>query len=211
MPDTPDERLAREPMAPRGGQARSGDAGVPVHANGIIPQADVRLPGPTGGFWRGQVNCPYCTSLIETTLIGLSTFLGPSLLQCRDCGRLLASHRREWGERGSAGKAWYVAVSLVHVGFCAALAFGCTWLACGAGRSTPMWLPVVASAVCGAAVGSLQLWRVARSKRRTRAVDRRPHQPGLWSLDFCLPQKVLVGIILSAFVLRWLAGFASTP
>jgi hypothetical protein len=143
--------------------------------------------------------------------VGLSTLLGPSLLQCRKCGRLVLSHRREWRDRSAAARAWYVAVSLAYVGGCAALAFGCTLFASLVKGAGSVWLPACAAAAWGTSVAGLQIWRVIRSVRRTGAVERRAHSSGFWNLDFFLPQKVFAGIVLSAAALGCLAGLASKP
>jgi hypothetical protein len=174
----------------------------------ITREPNLHLPGLAGGWWRGQVHCPFCWQLIETTLIGLSTLLGPSLLQCRKCGRLLVSHRQEWSDRSGAAKAWFVAVSLIYVAGCAGLAFVCTWCACVIVRAPVVWLPAAAATAWGTGVASLQIWRVASSHRRTGGGERRAHRPGFWSLDFFLPQKVSAGIALSAAALAWLATIA---
>src|SRR5262245_28234238 len=103
MPGTPDERLKRGPTSLPGvtGVRRlPGEPRSPVEP--ALPQAELRLPGLVGSWLQGQVHCPFCLRLIETTLLGLSTLLGPALLQCRRCGRVLISHRREWRDRGAA-------------------------------------------------------------------------------------------------------------
>ena len=141
MPNLPDERLAKEPTSPLVGNPIHASPDVPGYQHRFVRQVDIQLPGLAGDFLQGQVHCPFCLKIIEITPIGLSTFLGPSLLQCPKCGQFLISHRREWNSRSSAGKAWYVAVSLVYVGFCTAISFGCTWLPCAVARSTQMWLP----------------------------------------------------------------------
>jgi hypothetical protein len=112
MSGLPDEHLKDEPSrGVRGVPARPVSAG-PAEA-GCPPPVGVQLPRLAGAWVQGQVHCPYCLKLIETTLIGLSTLLGPSLLQCRRCERLLVSHRREWRDRSAAARWWYVLVSLV--------------------------------------------------------------------------------------------------
>jgi hypothetical protein len=211
MSGLPDENLKEEL---EGGQVSTGIRGIRSEQEpwlGIVRQRDPQLPQLAGGWcwWRGQVHCPFCLNLIETTLVGLSTFLGPSLVQCRKCGRLLLSHRWEWRDRGVAGKAWYVAVSLVWIGVCAVLSFGCTWGACVLARAPQAWLPGLAAAVWGTAVAGLQTWRVGRSLRRTSGVVRQAHPSGFRNLDFFLPQKVLVGILLSAAALGCLARLAA--
>src|SRR5262249_45274494 len=153
---------------------------------------------PAGALHRGHVLCPFCLRLVETSLIGLSTLLGPSLLRCRKCDRLFTSHRSEWRDRGSAGRTWYVALSIVHVVLGAAASFVITWCACAIARAPLDWPPAAAAAFWGTAVAALQITRVVRSLRRTSRVEREAHRAGFWSLDLYLPQKVAAGMCLSA-------------
>jgi hypothetical protein len=149
--------------------------------------------------------------MIETTLVGLSTLLGPSLLQCRRCGRLLLSHRREWADRTARGKAWYVNVSLVYVVGLAAFAYLLYAFACSLARYPSWRLPAVGAALVGTATAALQAYRVARSLRRTRPAQRAPQRPSFWNLDWCLPQKVFAVLALSTALLAWALRIASSP
>jgi hypothetical protein len=209
MSSSSDERLKKEPSRD------IGQASVPHTPQAERAEGDVgsrlglELPRSAGAWWVGQVHCPFCLALVETTLVGISTLLGPSLLQCRKCGRPFVSHRREWRDRGALGRAWYVGVSLGYVLICAGLAFLVTLVACALARVPIGWFPACGAALWGTAVIVLQVWRVARSARRTRSSERIAHRPTFWSLDFFLPQKVLLGMILSAGVLAWLARLAA--
>jgi hypothetical protein len=179
-----------------------------------MSEADVRcrvaveLPRPVG-LWRswvmGQLHCPFCAAMIEESLIGLSTLLGPSLLQCRKCARLIVSHRREWRDRSMSGRVWYVLISVVYVLVCAVLAFLATLCACAIMRTPALWVSALAAALWAMVILGVQVLRVVRSLRRTRLVERPAVRATFWSLDFYLPQKVLRGTILSAIVLAFLA------
>src|SRR5262245_58228110 len=112
MSDLPDEHLQK---GPSDGVGRAPPRPIPLRASpdevGPLP-AWLQLSRPDGGLWRGQVHCPYCLAMIEVSVIGLCTYLGPSLLQCRGCDRQLLSHRREWDDQTEPGRAWYVMLSL---------------------------------------------------------------------------------------------------
>jgi len=206
MSELPDDRLTTEPNKvatphplPRDPELPEGD---------VRPRVGVELPRPVGAWYSwlmGQLHCPYCAALIETSMIGLSTCLGPSLLQCRKCLRVFVSHRREWRDRSRAGRVWYVVVSLFYIPVCAALAFLVTLCACAIMRTPALWLSVLAAVVWGMAIASVQLLRVVRSRRRTRPVERLAHRVTFWSLDFFLPQKVMGTMMISAAALAFLA------
>lgn len=203
MPDPSDDRLK-----PR----RPDIAGAPAPARVPSPPPDedapplsVRLPNPAGGWLRGQLQCPFCLRLIEASSAGLSSFLGPSLLQCRNCGGTFISHRREWRDKSTVGKAWYVALSLFYVTLAAGLAFIFTLFACLVLAAPDDWPPVSAAAFWASAVAAHQVFRVARSLRRTRTPERLAYRLTFWSPDTSLSQKVFVGILLFSFPWAWLA------
>lgn len=166
----------------------------------------LQLPRTVGAWWAFEVRCPFCLWLIETFPTGVSSFLGPSLLQCRRCDRLLLSHRREWRERGAIAKAWYVVVSLIYVAGSIALMFVATYILCGLARGSLLWLQVSAAALWGMTVAGLQIARVSQSRWRQRGPAPQAHRPGIWSLDFFLSHKVFGGMLLSALAVAWLAA-----
>jgi hypothetical protein len=171
----------------------------------------LQLPQLVGSWWRGQLHCPFCLTLVETTLIGLSTQLGPSFLQCRKCNQLLLSHRRDWSDGNGIAKAWYVTLSLFYTAVCAVLASLCTGFACWAAHVAVGWTAVFAALLCGFAIVSLQVVRVVRSLSRARSAGRMPVRPSFWCLDYYLPQKVLAATFLSTVALGAILKFIVNP
>jgi hypothetical protein len=213
MSGLPDEHLKRDPR----GVGETPFSPVPPEPEPLDGEAQtpasLQLPRAVGGWLQAHFHCPYCLNFIESPwpLGGVSTYLGPSLLQCRRCDRLLLSHRREWCDLSAAARAWYVAVSLAYIAVCSAVAFFSTHLACAIVGAPAGWRPAAAAAFWGTAVAGLQICRIARSLRRTQGPARQAHRPWFWSLDLFVPQKVLVGIALCAAALAWLAGIAARP
>jgi hypothetical protein len=191
----PGKPQPRHPLQPPGAAADAAD--------------DLQLPTATATWFQGQVHCPFCLRLLETTLIGLSTRLGPSVLQCPSCGRLLVSHRCEWADGDLDAKVRYVVISLLYLPVCAGLALGSTWCACAILQAPWVWPSILAATFWAAAVGGLQVGRLARSRRRVGGLRRAAHRPSFWSLDLFLPQKVLIGIVLSALAVGSLATLAA--
>jgi hypothetical protein len=148
--------------------------------------------------------------LVEYTPIGLSTLLGPGLLQCRKCKETLRSHRWEWVDGSRIAKAWYVALSVVYVVVCAAVAWIFTAFACLVTHVPVLWPATLAATGWAAAVAGLQFIRVARSIRRGHSVTRAPVRPSFWCLDCFLPQKILAGLLLSAATIAWVLWLVRT-
>jgi hypothetical protein len=202
-----DERLADAPRDEPGEMQPLADA----PADGEVSPPSLQLPPLAGAWWKGQVHCPYCLELVENTLTGLSTLLGPSLLQCRRCAQPLRSHRWEWSDGSEIAQAWYVAVSFVYVVVCAAIAGVCTAFACRA-MHVPVLTPATVAAVAWAlAITTLQIVRVIRSIRRVRAVNRQPVKTSFWCLDCFLPQKILAALVLSAAGIAWVLWLILPP
>ena len=203
MADSPDDRLADRP-----GRA-AGPTRPPPEPDEDAPPAppppaDLQLP--LAIVRPGHVRCPYCLQLAEQYVVGLSSGLGPPLMQCRKCGGLFLSLRREWIDMPPWRKAWFVAASVLYaealaVGVAAATAFALFVVR----ASLPVWAVVLHAAGWAAAVPVVQGWRIARSLRRTRSPERTPYRPSRWSLDHGWALRFMAGAVLTTVALAWLA------
>jgi hypothetical protein len=207
MPASPDDRLAEGPdrgvgPAPR---RRAVPAAPEADEDHPTPPPSPSLRLPRAAVRPDSVRCPFCFELAEGG-VGVRCLLGPPLLECRRCRAVFLSNRREWADLGAAGRAWFAGASALYVVAVAALAFGLTVSAFFIVRaSVPWWVTAVHTGFWAAATVGVQGFRLVRSLRRTRGVERRPVRPSFWGLDFAWKARFMLGMVLTTVVLAWLA------
>lgn len=154
-------------------------------------------------------HCPSCRALVDLYVI--CSGLGPATVRCRKCGKRCATERSEWNDLSAAGRARYVAVSLVHacsLGFLGAItaslaAYG---IEHGPTSTVPRSAFFGGTLYAGAAfyvglVVWVQLARVRGSKlRAARGAKKEPIVARLTSLDLGLQLKLLALIWVPVIV-----------
>lgn len=203
MADRPDERLT--PATGGGiGPAPSPRAAPEGRDDAPAPPTEFLLPRTVRR--ADSARCPFCMAVMEVYLYGLTSGIGPALLECPGCGRPLLSRRGEWAEMGRARKAWFLAASIVYTAVLAGLATALTAFAFFLVRARPSLLVFTLHAAgWAAAVAAVQWWRVVRSLRRTRMPERKPYRPSRWSSDLGWTLRFLAGVVATSAALAWLA------
>ena len=165
------------------------------------------------------VKCPKCNSGVDYHLVGISSFIGPSVVRCSNCETEVTIGRMEWRELSPELKRWFFGVSILYVFVVAFLGGascqatdrivrGADWKEYWNFAAPSFWIGTLA---WGAVVAILQLYRIVRSLKRTKELRTEPIDD-FFNLQVGMQFKlgaVLLVIPLIAFgvmfVVRWIA------
>ena len=142
--------------------------------------------------------CPTCQHEIESHMAGMSTGLGPPLVECPNCRGSCLSGRREWPTFGMLSRCWFFILTLVYLtvlGF-EALLFSYMGFAF-AGIDTKGWYPLAIPVAWCLAIIVVQVYRVGASIRRHPTSSNTPVPLTFWNLQINLQLKFLGGVLLS--------------
>lgn len=118
------------------------------------------------------LSCSDCRRGFSVRVFSLNCGLGPPLYICAGCGRLIKSHRVEWLNMSIWAKTRMVIVSLIESAGLGLFSGGAAMMALHFIAATNQTLAgriFGPSMLVGLIAGlSLQIWRVARSLRRSR-------------------------------------------
>jgi len=163
------------------------------------------------------VRCRQCTSAVDVSLFGLSTFLGPPIVRCHWCGYPVETERLEWQQFPRRAKVWFLGVSLLYVilgGLLGGLSFDVSYELARTGEFPASWRFGAPSFMAGcvfwaALVVAIQVYRIRCSSVRSREQVAKPLRGSFFSVQLGLHAKCLALLILPGFLAwggHWLWG-----
>lgn len=160
-------------------------------------------------------HCPHCNYVVELHMLGLSSLIGPSQIQCWNCARPISVGRAEWPEMGAFRRIWFIGITAVYifmVGILAGLLFENIELL-RTGQQSPHHSRHDSPAcrtgawVGGIAVVLLQAYRIIASYRRHRNGYRFTLREYLLGVQWHLQLKRLILLGLMWEIADWVYGW----
>ena len=168
---------------------------------------ELRTPIVFGGV---IASCPRCGKVLD---LGIRIYggLGPSLIECPRCDGVTLSHRQEWADMTWIARLRFICLSFYYVLFGAISGFILATLAYqwdGVQIRREADLPQASALFWAVFVAGAQIYRILRSRSRTRCDSRQSDRPTLLNPDFGLQWKLIVlqiGVSILLAILLWVS------
>jgi hypothetical protein len=165
-------------------------------------------------MWYSVRSCPHCRRGIDTHILGLSSGLGPPLINCRHCRTAIRTGRKEWNIMSTSERARFIIISTLYTiglgiigGFSVYL--GATALQKGwhtkAVDFTGPILPV-GMLLWGGIVTAFQSYRISKSNERVSQNTLAPNSLPQAGVDLD-SQIIFCGLLLLPFMIGSLLAY----